>query len=170
MRASKSPSSSKRPARWRSWRASWRRASGHQFYNAAFYAEGGRLTHVHRKVYLPTYGLFEEQRYFAAGKRFQAFDTERFGRVGLLVCEDLWHVSAVAIMQAEEVDVLVCIINSPARGVDGLDESARPRPTSCWRARFRSCSARWWWSSIASASRTGCAFLAAAWSSVPTAA
>ena len=94
-------------------------AGGHQFYNAAFYAEGRRLLHVHRKVYLPTYGLFEEQRYFSAGKRFQAFSTPRFGRVGLLICEDFWHVSAATIMQAEEVDVLVCIINSPARGVEG---------------------------------------------------
>jgi predicted amidohydrolase len=94
-------------------------ASGHQFYNAAFYAEAGRLVHVHRKVYLPTYGLFEEQRYFSAGRRFQAFSTARFGRVGLLVCEDLWHLSSATVMQAEEVDVLVCIINSPARGVDG---------------------------------------------------
>jgi predicted amidohydrolase len=93
--------------------------SGHQFHNAAFYAEAGRLVHVHRKVYLPTYGLFEELRYFSAGKRFRAFGSARFGRVGLLICEDFWHVSAATIMQAEEVDVLVCIINSPARGIDG---------------------------------------------------
>ncbi len=92
---------------------------GHHYYNAALYAEQGKLAHVHRKVYLPTYGLFEEQRYFSPGKRFQAFQATRLGRVGLLICEDFWHVSAATIMQAEEVDVLVCIINSPARGVDG---------------------------------------------------
>ena len=91
----------------------------HRFYNAAFYAEGGRIVHLHRKVYLPTYGLFDEQRYFAAGDRFQAFDTARFGRMGILICEDFWHLSAAAIMQAEEVDVLMCVSNSPARGVDG---------------------------------------------------
>ena len=91
----------------------------HRFYNAALYAEGGQIVHVHRKVYLPTYGLFDEQRYFAAGERFQAFDTARFGRVGILICEDFWHLSAAAIMQAEEVDMLLCVSNSPARGVDG---------------------------------------------------
>ena len=91
----------------------------HRFYNAAFYAEGGRIVHVHRKVYLPTYGLFDEQRYFAAGERIQAFDTARFGRVGILICEDFWHLSAAAIMQAEEIDMLLCVSNSPARGVDG---------------------------------------------------
>jgi len=90
-----------------------------RFYNSAGYAEGGQLRHVHRKVYLPTYGLFEEQRYFAAGERIQAFDSPRFGRVGLLVCEDFWHLSAAAILQAEGVDLLICVSNSPARGVDG---------------------------------------------------
>ncbi len=98
-------------------------SAGHQFYNSVFFAEQGSLLHVHRKVYLPTYGLFEEQRYFAAGKRIEAFDSPRFGRVGLLVCEDFWHLSAAAIMQAEEVDLLICVANSPARGVDG----ERPR-------------------------------------------
>lgn len=91
----------------------------HRFYNAALWAEGGRVLHVHRKVYLPTYGLFDEQRYFAAGHRFVAFDTARLGRVGIVVCEDFWHLSAAAIMQAEEIDALVCVANSPARGVEG---------------------------------------------------
>ena len=88
-----------------------------RFYNSAAYLSRGAVRHVHRKVYLPTYGLFDEQRYFAAGDRLRAFDTPKFGRVGLLVCEDLWHLSAAAIMQAEEVDLLVCLANSPARGV-----------------------------------------------------
>lgn len=92
---------------------------GHQFYNAAFYAEAGRILHVHRKVYLPTYGLFEEQRYFSAGKRFQAFNAAGFGRVGIVICEDFWHVSSATIMQAEEIDLLLCVINSPARGISG---------------------------------------------------
>ncbi|MBN2476256.1 MAG: hypothetical protein JXB62_16710 [Pirellulales bacterium] len=91
----------------------------HRFFNAAFYAEGGRIIHLHRKVYLPTYGLFDEQRYFAPGERIEAFDTARFGRVGILICEDFWHISAAAIMQAEEVDLLICAANSPSRGVNG---------------------------------------------------
>lgn len=88
-----------------------------RFYNSAAYLEHGEVRHVHRKVYLPTYGLFDEQRYFAAGDRVRAFDTEKFGRVGILVCEDLWHLSAAAILQAEEIDMLICVANSPARGV-----------------------------------------------------
>lgn len=92
-------------------------SSRSHYYNSGLYAERGKVHHVHRKVYLPTYGLFDEQRYFAAGHRIEAFNTERFGRVGLLVCEDFWHLSAAAILQAEEVDVLICIANSPGRGV-----------------------------------------------------
>jgi predicted amidohydrolase len=94
-------------------------SSEHLFYNSAVFAEAGSILHVHRKVYLPTYGLFEEQRYFAGGRRFQAFDSPSLGRVGMLVCEDFWHVAAATIMQAEGVDLLICIANSPARGVDG---------------------------------------------------
>ena len=81
--------------------------------------KAARIVHLHRKVYLPTYGLFDEQRYFAAGERFAAFNTARFGRMGILICEDFWHLSAAAIMQAEEIDVLVCPSNSPGRGVEG---------------------------------------------------
>ncbi len=92
-----------------------------RYYNSGLYSERGRICHVHRKVYLPTYGLFDEQRYFAAGHRIEAFDTARFGRVGLLVCEDFWHLSAATIMQAEEVDVLICIANSPGRGIQDAE-------------------------------------------------
>lgn len=93
--------------------------AGDRYYNSAAWFERGRLVQVHRKVYLPTYGLFDERRYFAAGHRFRALESSVLGRVGILVCEDLWHVSAAAIYQADEVDWLVCLANSPARGVSG---------------------------------------------------
>ena len=115
----------------------------HRFFNAAFYAEGGRIVHLHRKVYLPTYGLFDEQRYFAAGERIEAFDTARFGRVGILICEDFWHLSAAAIMQAEEIDLLICPANSPARGVAGPKvATAETYEQLCGRSP--GCSARPW--------------------------
>lgn len=90
-----------------------------RYYNSAMFVEDGHLVQVHRKVYLPTYGMFGEQRYFAAGERIRAFETQVLGRVGLLVCEDFWHLSALTILQAEEVDIVICIANSPARGVSG---------------------------------------------------
>ncbi len=95
------------------------RSPQNRFYNSAFFSTGGRILHIHRKVYLPTYGLFDERRYFAPGNRLGAFDTQKFGRVGVLICEDFWHLSSALIMQAEGVDLLICVSNSPARGVVG---------------------------------------------------
>ncbi|HEY3874248.1 MAG TPA: nitrilase-related carbon-nitrogen hydrolase, partial [Candidatus Kapabacteria bacterium] len=60
-------------------------------YNAALVFENGNLIHTHRKVYPPTYGIFEEGRYFTNGREARAFDCARLGRIGVLVCEDLWH-------------------------------------------------------------------------------
>jgi len=65
-------------------------APGHRFHNVAAYFSGGRLIHTHRKLHLPTYGLFQEGREFAAGDRVRHVQT-RWGPAGVLVCEDLWH-------------------------------------------------------------------------------
>jgi predicted amidohydrolase len=95
----------------------------HRFHNAALYISGGEVVHVHRKVYLPTYGLFDEQRYVASGDRFRAFDaplgrrTERHWRAGILICEDLWHPSAPALLARQGVDLIICPSASPGRGV-----------------------------------------------------
>jgi predicted amidohydrolase len=86
-------------------------------FNSAALIEDGAVRHVHRKVYLPTYGLFDESRYFAAGDRVRAGTSRKLGRVGVVVCEDFWHLSVATILQADEVDWLICIANSPARGV-----------------------------------------------------
>lgn len=88
----------------------------HRYSNASLYFSRGELVHLHRKVYLPTYGMFDEQRYFAAGDRFRSFRTA-FGRVGLLVCEDVWHLSTAYILGLEGVDMIVCPSASPGRGI-----------------------------------------------------
>ncbi len=94
----------------------------HRFFNAAVYLEDGEIGHVHRKVYLPTYGMFDEQRYFARGNRLRAFDT-RYGRLALLVCEDLWHPSTVYLAALDGALSIVCPSSSPLRGVtDGMDQ------------------------------------------------
>ncbi|UCD57659.1 MAG: carbon-nitrogen hydrolase [Candidatus Hydrogenedentota bacterium] len=91
-------------------------SADHRFYNSALYLEDGRIVHRHRKVYLPTYGMFDELRYFAAGDSVSAFDT-RFGRMGILICEDVWHLSAGCILSADGADTLIHIASSPARGM-----------------------------------------------------
>jgi len=88
----------------------------HRYYIAAAYLAEGRILHVHRKVYLPTYGMFEEGRFFASGGCFRAFDTS-FGRAGVLVCEDFWHVSSPYALWLDGADVLLLISASPGRGL-----------------------------------------------------
>lgn len=90
----------------------------YRFYNSALYLEDGEIRHLHRKVYLPTYGLFDEQRYMARGERFRAFDT-KFGRMGILICEDMWHLSASYILAMDGAATLICLSSSPGRGVEG---------------------------------------------------
>ena len=88
----------------------------HRYFNASLYFSRGVLLHVHRKVYLPTYGMFDEQRYFAPGDRFRSFATP-FGRAGMLVCEDIWHLSSAYILSLEGVDMIICPSSSPGRGI-----------------------------------------------------
>jgi len=96
-------------------------SADYRFFNTAIYLEAGEILHVHRKVYLPTYGLFDEQRYLARGERFRAFDT-RFGRVGMLICEDMWHLSASYILAMDNATTLICLSSSPGRGISGTEE------------------------------------------------
>jgi predicted amidohydrolase len=89
----------------------------YRFYNAAMFFDGGELRHVHRKVYLPTYGLFDELRYLARGDRVCAFDS-RFGRSALLLCEDLWHPSTSYIAAMDRALALWIPSASPIWGVE----------------------------------------------------
>jgi predicted amidohydrolase len=89
---------------------------GHRLLNSAAVLQEGRVVHVHRKIYLPTYGLFDEMRYFAPGDRVRSFDS-RMGRAGVLVCEDLWHLSNAYLLWLQDVDVMIGLSSGPARGV-----------------------------------------------------
>jgi len=98
----------------------------HRFYIAAAYLSSGTVMHVHHKVYLPTYGLFDEGRFFAWGDSVRAFDT-RFGRVGIAICEDFWHASPPYILWIDGADLFVFTSASPGRGLSSEPklESAR---------------------------------------------
>jgi predicted amidohydrolase len=105
-------------------------APGGRFFNSAAFFEAGELRHVHRKVYLPSHGLFDEARHFAMGERIRAFDTA-FGRVGMLVCRDFWHLGPAYVLGCQDVDVLIAVSASPGRGVSGEQgrfESAASMP------------------------------------------
>ena len=98
----------------------------HKFYIASAYLSDGRVVHIHHKVYLPTYALFDEGRFYAPGNAVRAFDTP-FGRMGLLICEDFWHASPPYLLWMDGADVLLLTSASPGRGLNAHDklESAR---------------------------------------------
>ena len=110
-------------------------APGHRFYNAAAYLEGGEIRHIHRKVYLPTYGIFDEARYLAAGDRIRAFDTA-LGRMAILICEDLWHPAVPAIAAWDGAEILICPSASPGRG---LGQAEPFQNATTWERTLRTC-------------------------------
>jgi predicted amidohydrolase len=91
-------------------------SSNFNYYNAAAYVSDGKILHVHRKLYLPTYGMFDEMRFFAMGENLRTFQTQ-FGELGLLICEDLWHPSTIYLHAQEGAQVVSTISSSPGRGV-----------------------------------------------------
>lgn len=85
------------------------------------YWSGGELVHLHRKVYLPTYGMFDDLRYVGVGHKIRAFDT-RFGRMGILICEDFWHISSPYVLWQDGADTLLLVSAGPGRGVKPGDD------------------------------------------------
>jgi NAD+ synthase (glutamine-hydrolysing) len=78
--------------------------------------EGGEVLHVHRKNFLPTYGLFDEERFVERGTDLQAFDTG-WGRMAVLVCEDAWHGLSGTIAALDGAQLVCVIAAAPGRGV-----------------------------------------------------
>ncbi|HEY2665112.1 MAG TPA: nitrilase-related carbon-nitrogen hydrolase [Candidatus Binataceae bacterium] len=103
------------------------------FHNSGLFFDGGELRHIHRKCYLPTYGLFDEQRYFARGRQIRAFDS-RFGRSAILICEDMWHPSTVYVAAADGALNLFCISSSP---IWGLGAAELPENAQYWEQLTR---------------------------------
>ena len=85
-------------------------------YNAAAAVRNGRLLHNHRKVYLPTYGMFDEGRYFGRGTTVRAFELNGW-RIGVLICEDFWHPALAYLLACQQVDLLIVMAAAPGRGV-----------------------------------------------------
>ena len=107
-----------------------------RLYNSVVYLTPGErgfeATHVHRKMFLPTYGVFDEARFVEAGRTVQAFDT-RFGRVGLLICEEMWHSLPPTILTVGGAELIIAVSASPARDFTPSGEG-RPHNLSRWEA------------------------------------
>lgn len=98
-----------------------------KYYNAGMYATltqedseqaTAGIVHVHHKFFLPTYGVFDEKRFVSRGRDIDAFDT-RFGRVALLICEDVWHSITATIAALDGAQVIYVISASPGREFGG---------------------------------------------------
>ena len=89
---------------------------GHRFCNSAALLRDGELLGVHRKVYLPTYGMFDEGRFTRPGDRIRTLPVgEPLGRIGLSVCEDFWHASLPMLQALDGAGLLVNLAAGPAR-------------------------------------------------------
>ena len=108
----------------------WRR----RLYNSVVYLSNDdgvyRVAHVHRKMFLPTYGVFDEARFVEPGTEIQAFDT-RFGRFGMLVCEDAWHSTSGAVLALDGAEAIFIVSASPARDFAPSTEK-RPGNLAHW--------------------------------------
>jgi NAD+ synthetase len=109
---------------------------GNRLYNSGLYATlGGSdagIRHIHRKIFLPTYGVFDEERFVEAGRSVQAFDT-RWGRAALLICEDAWHSFTPMLAALDGAQLIIIPSASPARGVITSDDTAgRPVSLARW--------------------------------------
>ncbi len=96
-------------------------------YNSCAYLSLGAgepvLRHVHRKVFLPTYGVFDEERFVEAGSEVRAFDTA-WGRAAMLVCEDAWHSLMPTLAALDGAQLLLVVSATPARGLDSPEAPA----------------------------------------------
>lgn len=108
---------------------------GGKLYNSALYATLGAkpvLHHVHRKLFLPTYGVFDEERFVSRGRGVEAFDTAH-GRAAILICEDACHAISVTVAALRGAQILYIPSASPGRGL----EEAEPANVRMWRDIMR---------------------------------
>ena len=96
------------------------------FHNSALYVRcgepgGPRIVHVHRKMFLPTYGVFDEERFLTRGRRLATFETP-FATAAILICEDAWHAIMPTIAALKGARLLIVPSASPGRGLCGADE------------------------------------------------
>ena len=127
----------RRPAKGLSAVVSFVEESGdHRLFIAAALLEDGEVRHVHRKLYLPTYGLFDERRFFAAGDVLRVVPSRLGVGVGIAICEDFWHLSVPQLLALDGAQVLINVSSSPGRDLAATNEVGLGTATS-WRILMR---------------------------------
>jgi NAD+ synthetase len=115
-------------------------------HNSALYVMLGKkkpeVRHVHRKVFLPTYGVFDEERFVDRGQDgVRSFETGWGGKAAILICEDAWHSLAATVAALEGAQLIIVPSASPARGLDEEEacdgEAALPVSVVRWERIVR---------------------------------
>jgi predicted amidohydrolase len=111
-------------------------SADHRLFIAAVLLEGGEVRHVHRKLFLPTYGMFDERRFFAAGDRLRATPSRLGVALGIGICEDFWHLPVAQLLALDGAQILVNVSSSPGRDLAATHEVGLGTATS-WRTIMR---------------------------------
>jgi NAD+ synthase (glutamine-hydrolysing) len=111
-------------------------SADHRLFIAAALFEDGELRHVHRKLFLPTYGLFDERRFFAQGDGLRAVASRLGVGIGIGICEDFWHLTVPQLLALDGAQVLINVSSSPGSDVAAINEVGLGTATS-WRTLMR---------------------------------
>lgn len=98
-------------------------------FNAAIVVRNGECLYRYSKIYLPTYGMFDEARYFYPGQNLGLYDGF-LGKTGILICEDAWHGVLPYSLYAAGASQVIVLSASPSRGFE--DESLAPSSRRHW--------------------------------------
>jgi NAD+ synthase (glutamine-hydrolysing) len=111
-------------------------SADHRLFIAAALMEDGEIRHVHRKLHLPTYGLFDERRFFASGDVLRTVPSRLGVGLGIAVCEDFWHLPVPQLLALDGAQILVNVSSSPGRDLAATNEVGLGTATS-WRTLMR---------------------------------
>lgn len=111
-------------------------SADHRLFIAAALLEDGEVRHVHRKLFLPTYGLFDERRFFAHGDILRAVPSRLGVGVGMAICEDFWHLAVPQLLALDGAQILINVSSSPGRDLAATNEVGLGTATS-WRTLMR---------------------------------
>jgi predicted amidohydrolase len=111
-------------------------AADHRLFISAALLENGGVRFVHRKLFLPTYGLFDERRFFAPGDRLRAVESQLGIPLGLAVCEDFWHLAVPETLALDGAQILINVSSSPGRDLAAIHEVGLGTAAS-WRTLMR---------------------------------
>jgi predicted amidohydrolase len=111
-------------------------SADHRLFIAAALLEDGQICHVHRKLFLPTYGLFDERRFFAPGDILRAVPSRLGIGMGIAICEDFWHLTVPQILALDGAQILVNVSSSPGRDLAATNEVGLGTANS-WRTLMR---------------------------------